>query len=96
MTETVNQATPQPFNLARFCLTGAGAAAEKPALLVAEGPKARIIERWSYGELREAVLRVAGGFAGYGLPRGARVLLRVIERGPEAVRRAIGQGLLDH
>ena len=31
------------------------------------------------------------------VPEGpARVLLRVIERGPEAVRRAIGQGLLDH
>ncbi|MFG1224508.1 class I adenylate-forming enzyme family protein [Xanthobacter wiegelii] len=82
MTETGNQAAPPPFNLApfnlaRFCLAAAGADAGKPALLVAEGPKGRIIERWSYGELREAVLRVAGGFAGYGLPRGARVLLRV-------------------
>lgn len=77
MIETVNQAAARPFNLARFCLAAAEADAAKPALLVAEGPKGRIIERWTYGELRAAVRRVAGGFAGYDLPRGSRVLLRV-------------------
>lgn len=64
-----------PFNLARYCL--ASGAAAKPALLVAEGPGGRIIESWTYGELRRAVAQVAGGFAGYGLGHGARVLLRV-------------------
>ncbi|MDI4658957.1 AMP-binding protein [Xanthobacter autotrophicus] len=65
-----------PFNLARHCLDQ-GADAAKPALLVAEGPKGRIVETWTYGEMRAAVARMAGGFAAYGLPRGARVLLRV-------------------
>ena len=65
-----------PFNLARYCLDQ-GADAAKPALLVAEGPRGRIVETWTYGEMRAAVARMAGGFAGYGLPRGSRVLLRV-------------------
>ncbi|MEP9355251.1 AMP-binding protein [Xanthobacter sp. KR7-65] len=68
---------PRPFNLARYCLTAAAADPAKPALLVAEGPAGRIVETWSYGALREAVLRVAGGLAAFGLPPGARVLLRV-------------------
>ncbi len=65
-----------PFNLARYCLDS-GADAGKPALLVAEGPTGRIIESWSYGELRRAVAQVAGGFASLGLGKGERVLLRV-------------------
>ncbi|WP_394111503.1 class I adenylate-forming enzyme family protein [Xanthobacter autotrophicus] len=65
-----------PFNLARYCLHQ-GADGAKPALLVAEGPKGRIVETWTYGEMRAAVARMAGGFAAHGLPRGARVLLRV-------------------
>ncbi|QRG06653.1 AMP-binding protein [Xanthobacter dioxanivorans] len=65
-----------PFNLARYCLAG-GADPRKPALLVAEGPDGRIVETWTYGEIIDAVARVAGGFGGYGLARGERVLLRV-------------------
>ena len=64
------------FNLARYCLDqGAGDA--RPALLVADGPEGSIVETWSYGALREAVARTAGGLAAYGLAKGARVLLRV-------------------
>ncbi|MFS8038523.1 class I adenylate-forming enzyme family protein [Xanthobacter sp. AM11] len=66
----------QPFNLARYCL-GAQVDPAKPALIVAEGPQGRIVETWSYGALREAVARAAGGFGAYGLPPGTRVLLRV-------------------
>lgn len=65
------------FNLARHCLFAADAGAEKPALVVAEGPSGRIVETWSYGALREAVAAAAGGLAGYGLAPGDRVLLRV-------------------
>ena len=65
-----------PFNLARYCLDQ-GADAAKPALLVAEGPRGRIVETWTYGEMRAAVARMAGGFGAFGLPRGSRVLLRV-------------------
>ena len=46
---------------------------------------------------RRLDLSCATGSRAAACPRGrARVLLRVIERDPEAVRRAIGQGLLDH
>jgi len=65
-----------PFNLARYFL-GASADPAKPALLVAEGPQGRIVETWSYGDITDAVMRVAGGFSGFGLERGERVLLRV-------------------
>ncbi|MFG1480415.1 AMP-binding protein [Xanthobacter sp. V4C-4] len=64
------------FNLARYCL-GSGADPDKPALLVAEGPRGQIVETWSYGAMTDAVARAAGGFAGFGLEPGARVLLRV-------------------
>ncbi|MFG1343375.1 AMP-binding protein [Xanthobacter autotrophicus DSM 431] len=67
---------PAAFNLARYCL-GSGVGREKPALLVAEGPEGRIVETWSYGDIEAAVARVAGGFAAFGLERGARVLLRI-------------------
>ncbi|MDI4664030.1 AMP-binding protein [Xanthobacter autotrophicus] len=72
----LHRGAPCPFNLARYCLDQ-GAEADKPALLVADGPKGRIVETFTYGEMRAAVARMAGGFNGYGLPRGARVLLRV-------------------
>lgn len=67
---------PQAFNLARYCL-GSGVARDKPALLVAEGPQGRIVETWTYGDIEDAVARVAGGLSAYGLERGARVLLRI-------------------
>lgn len=66
----------RPFNLARECL-GAAVDPAKPALLVAEGPQGRIVETWSYGDIRAAVARVAGGLQALGLERGDRVLLRL-------------------
>ena len=67
---------PAHFNLARHCLS-APVDPAKPALLVAEGPAGRIVETWTYAEIAEAIARVAGGLAGFGLARGDRVLLRV-------------------
>lgn len=66
---------PGAFNLARYCLAAGDAG--KSALLVAEGPEGRIVETWTYGEIRDAVARVAGGLGGFGLEKGDRVLLRV-------------------
>lgn len=74
--ETAAPAGSRPFNLARYCLS-AGADPGKTALLVAEGPGGSIVETWTYGEIRDTVARIAGGFSQYGLPKGARVLLRV-------------------
>ena len=65
---------PDRFNMARYCL--ADRPARKLGLIVAgaEGDEA---ERWSYGELRDAVLRVAHGLRGLGLRPGDRLLLRL-------------------
>ena len=71
----VASADARPFNLARYCL--AAGAADKPALLVVEGPEGRTVETWTYAQIRNAVARIAGGLGAYGLERGDRVLLRV-------------------
>lgn len=66
-----------PFNLARHCLAAALRTPSKPALVVAEGPRGRIVETWSYADVEAAVLRACAGFAATGARRGDRVLLRV-------------------
>lgn len=64
------------MNLARYCLTNARPDAGAEALVVlGEGGSLR--ERWTYGDLTDAVLRVAGGLSALGLQRGDRVLLRI-------------------
>ncbi|MFN0218309.1 MAG: class I adenylate-forming enzyme family protein [Hyphomicrobium sp.] len=75
---TTSSAKGPPFNLARYCLTAAGAPAGKPALEVtsdadADGPS----EVWTYADLEDAVLRVAGGLGELGFERGARILIRL-------------------
>ncbi len=66
------------MNLARYCIAGAARRSpEKTALLVARDTSGIAAERWSFGELEEAVLRVAGGLAARGLSAGDRVLLRL-------------------
>ncbi len=67
---------PLRFNMAAYVLA---AGAEKPnrtALEVLAAP-GEVAERWTYGALREAVLRMAGGLAAAGIGRGDRVLLRL-------------------
>ncbi len=67
---------PAPFNMARHTFEAGRATPEKIALEVARAP-GEIVERWTHGELRAAVLATAGGLATRGLGRGDRLLLRV-------------------
>lgn len=64
------------MNLARYCLTHAGADPGKIALEVV-GPGGDIHETWSYGELTHKVLSIASGLRSAGLSAGDRVLLRI-------------------
>ncbi|NRG16858.1 AMP-binding protein [Rhizobiales bacterium] len=64
------------MNLARYCLTNADPDPNAEALVVL-GPGGAVKESWSYGEIGDAILRVAGGLSGFDLPRGERVLLRM-------------------
>ena len=69
---------PAPFNMAAHALW-AGQPADKVALLVADGDGAAR-ERWTYGALRDAVARTAGGLVSAGLAPGGRVMLRMGNR----------------
>ena len=62
---------PPRFNLARYCLSGKPE--EKTALIVAGAAP----ERWSYGALEDAVLRMAEGLRRSGLAPGERMLIRM-------------------
>jgi 4-hydroxybenzoate-CoA ligase len=62
---------PPRFNLARYCL--AGKPQEKTALIV-DGAAP---ERWSYGALEDAVLRLAEGLRRSGLEPGERMFIRM-------------------
>ncbi len=70
---------PPRYNIARACLAnGAETNPDKVAFIVAHDPvdPARD-EIWSYADLEDAVLRLAGAFAGLGITRGDRILLRL-------------------
>lgn len=62
---------PARLNLARYCL--AGKPPEKTALVVAGATT----ERWSYGALEDAVLRMAGGLRHSGVEPGERLFIRM-------------------
>jgi acyl-coenzyme A synthetase/AMP-(fatty) acid ligase len=64
-------APPPRLNLARYCLSGKPA--EKTALIVA----GEDTERWSYGMLEDAVLRLAEGLRRAGLAHGERLYIRM-------------------
>jgi acyl-coenzyme A synthetase/AMP-(fatty) acid ligase len=71
---------PESFNTARYCLArGAASMPDKTALIVvadAEAPLAQA-ECWTYGELDEAVRRVAAGLLAEGLHPGERIMIRM-------------------
>lgn len=62
---------PTRLNLARYCL--AGKPPERTALIVA----GRNTERWTYGALEDAVLRLSGGLRKAGLEHGERLFIRM-------------------
>ena len=58
---------PQRFNMAAYAIGRAAAARPKhPALLVMAAPGAPPAEVWTFAELEDAVLRIAGGLQGGG------------------------------
>jgi acyl-coenzyme A synthetase/AMP-(fatty) acid ligase len=70
---------PAELNLARYCLrAAAGRHPEKTALILCADPaRPKDAARWSYGEIEDVVLRMAGGLAGRGLAPGERVFIRM-------------------
>jgi acetyl-CoA synthetase len=74
---TVAAAPNAPFNLARYTLNVAGAPRHKAALEVFSDAAAAPVEIWTYGELEDAVLRVAGGLSDMGMTPGSRLLIRL-------------------
>ncbi len=75
MQSAILEPVPQRFNLARYCL--AKNARLRPAAtaltIVGDGG----VQRWSHGELDVQVRRLAAGLRDLGLPRGARVMIRM-------------------
>lgn len=69
---------PARFNMAAYCIGRAAASApDKPALVVIEDPRKPPAEVWTYRALEDAVLRIAAALAAQGLPRGARIMIRL-------------------
>lgn len=71
---------PESFNIARYCLAHAAAATpDKTALIVVADADAPLTEaeRWTYGELDEAVRRVAAGLLAEGFKPGDRIMIRM-------------------
>jgi acetyl-CoA synthetase len=70
---------PARFNMAAYCI--GRAAAERgsaPALIVVDDAKAgRPAEVWTFAQIEDAVLRIAGGLRAAGLEPGARILIRL-------------------
>lgn len=69
-------AVPPRFNIARYCLKeNAQRRAEKTALVVAKGSGAEV--HLGFRAVEDATLRLAAGFTGLGLERGARLVIRL-------------------
>lgn len=78
MTMAMPGAANPPFNLARYCLTGAAPSPGKVALEVTiDAAASAPSEVWTYEALEDAVLRVAGGLQAMGFEPGARLLIRL-------------------
>lgn len=77
---TLPEPPPARFNMAAYCIgRAAREAPDKIALLVVDDPDeaAAPAEVWTYREIEDAVLRVAGGLREAGLLRGDRLLIRL-------------------
>ena len=77
MTDAVN-ILPQRFNMAAYAIgCAANARPKHPALIVMDAPGASPAEVWTFVDLEDAVLRIAGGLTEAGINRGARILIRL-------------------
>ncbi len=73
------EGSPARFNMAAYAIGRAAAARPgAPALIVVADAKAeRPAEAWTFAEIEDAVLRIAGGLEAAGLKPGARILIRL-------------------
>jgi 4-hydroxybenzoate-CoA ligase len=67
---------PDPFNMAEHTFAAAVRHPDRPGLEVLAYP-GEVSEHWTFGQLRTAVLRTAGGLAARGIGPGDRILLRL-------------------
>lgn len=77
--DTPVEQPPARFNMAAYAIGRAAAERpDAPALIVVDDPHAGApAEVWTFCELRDAVLRVAGALRASGLTPGARILIRL-------------------
>jgi acyl-coenzyme A synthetase/AMP-(fatty) acid ligase len=72
------EALPQRFNMAAYAVGRASAVRpQHPALLVLAEPDGVPAEMWTFAQIEDAVLRIAGGLKAVGLTPGARILIRL-------------------
>ncbi len=77
MTE-IRETVPSRCNMAAYAIGRAAAARpDAPALLVVGDVGAEPVEVWSFAQIEDAVLRIAGGLKQAGLSPGARILIRL-------------------
>lgn len=71
--------SPTPFNMAHYCLAAAQTTPDKIALIVVSDAQAPVecAETWTYGQLDEAVRRIAAGLCQFGLEPGTRLMIRM-------------------
>lgn len=78
MTDAAADKLPPRFNMAAYAIGQAAAARPKhPALIVKDAPGAPPAEVWTFAELEDGMLRVAGGLKAAGIAPGARILIRL-------------------
>ncbi|VAV97334.1 Acetyl-CoA synthetase [hydrothermal vent metagenome] len=70
---------PSKFNLAQYCLQNSAATTpDKVALIICDNQQApSSAQHWTYQQIEDAVLHLAGGFLSTGLNRGERLFIRM-------------------
>jgi len=70
---------PSKLNLAQYCLQNSAATTpDKTALIICDNEQApSSTQYWTYQQIEDAVLRLAGGFLSTGLNRGERLFIRM-------------------
>ncbi|MTD93229.1 AMP-binding protein [Hyphomicrobium sp. xq] len=77
MTGAIDQ-LPRRFNMAAYAIGRAAALRpQHPALLVTADADGTPAEMWSFADVEDAILRIAGGLRASGLQPGARILIRL-------------------